>query len=507
MTFETPPPTEATLAAFFEGAPMGMGVTRLVRRPDGADDLRIVAVNASAAIHFGAAPEMLTGRLASSLGLGEEILTLWVRACREAATASARRFEIETAAPERRVLATTVARIDGDDPDDVPFTFVVEDVTAARRAADHLREREAQVEAIVSQAPVALFATDAEGRITMSRGRGADALGLDASQGLALADLFASIPEAEVSVLRALEGVASSWTVCAADRWFECRTLPTHDDDGHCVGLIGVALDVTDRERGAQAVAHASHSLETAAQARSAFLKHLNHEIRSPLTTILGYADLLHDEAPPDEVIEVRDVIARSGSRLLGALDDLLDLTLLDSDDVNVTPTPTDVGAVVEAVAEANRMAAEARRIALNLWCTLPQEPLLLDEALFERVVRHLVGGAIASANGTRVDVRLFVGGPGYVELRVTGGSGAHGIGPDLVHRLVAAMGGTSEHTTDGDAPGWTVRLPRRRVPVVDLGPDAPRPPASLAGDTRGRPAAGRAGGEGPLVAGVRVAG
>ncbi len=495
---------EAALAAFFDAAPMGMGVTHLVRRPDGADDLHVVAINASAAAHFGSVPDALTGRLASQVGIDAQVLALWVRACHEAASGSARRFEIETGAPEPCILATTVACIDVGEPDGAAvgkqFAFVVEDVTAARRSSDRIRERDAQVEAIVSQAPVALFSTDADGRITMSRGRAADALGLDAAHGVALADLFAAIPEAEASVLRALEGVASSWTVRADDRWFECRTLPTHDDAGHFTGLIGVALDVTERERGAQAIAHASHSLEAAAKARGAFMKHLNHEIRSPLTTILGYTDLLHEDAPSDEVVEVRDVIARSGGRLLAALDDLLDLTLLDTDGVNVTPTPTDVGAVVEAVAEANRTAAEARRIALNLWCTLPEEPILIDQGLFERVARHLVGGAVASATGTRVDVRLLVSGPDQIELHVSGGSGeGAGIGPDLVHRLVAAMGGSSEQT-DGDPARWIVRLPRRRVPVVDLGPE--EAPAEPRPSMPRRPWS-----EGPLVAGVRQAG
>ena len=466
---------EAALTAFFDAAPMGMGVARLVRGA-GGDDLQIVTVNASAASFFGAAPSALSGRMASTLRNGAPALSLWLSACRQAAEGTPRRFEMSTGGPEPRHFTATVARIAIDNDGGAPhFTFVVEDVTAQRRADDRLREREAQVEAILTEAPVALFATDAEGCVTMSRGRGAEALGLDATEGRALADLFASIPEAEVSVLRALEGVASSWTVSADERWFECRTVPTTDAAGAYSGLIGVAIDVTERERGARAVAHASRSLEAAAQARGAFLKHLNHELRSPLTSILGYADLLHEGAAPDEVAEVRDVIARSGGRLLAALDDLLDLTLLDSDDVVVSPVPTDVVAIVEAVTEANRTAADARRLSLNLLSLLPNEPLFLDAALFERVVRHLIGGAVASAASGRVDVRLHSAGADQIELRVAGGTGDVGIGPDLVHRLVAAMGGTSTHDA-GDTAGWTVRLPRQPVPVVDLGDGAAGP-------------------------------
>ena len=468
---------EAALASFFDGAPMGMGVTRLVLRADGAEDLQLVTVNAAAAAHLGGTPEDLSGRLASEIGLADPVLDRWIEACHAAAShGTPRRFDFEVPGADGPLtFTTTVGRIaDTEADDDLRFTFVVEDVTVPRRSANRLREREAELEAVVSQAPVALFMADAQGQITMSRGHEAtaDGLGLDHVVGRPVSDVFGPSPEAADSVRTALGGEAATWTVEAGARWFECRVLPVRDDIGLVSGLIGVAIDVTDRERGMQALARANRAVESVSKARTAFLKHLNHEIRSPLTSILGYADLLSGESPPDEVVQVRDVIARSGNRLLGALDDLLDLTLLDGTDVTVTPSPTNVGALVEAVAEANRTAAEARRISLNVWCLLPEAPLLLDGALVERVVRHLVGGAIASATGSRVDVRLTTLGADWVELSVLGGSGDDGtlgIGPDLVYRLVDAMGGTVDEVK-GEAAGWRVRFPRRTVPVVDFG-------------------------------------
>ena len=232
-----------------------------------------------------------------------------------------------------------------------------------------------------------------------------------------------------------------------------------------------MALDTTGLPTGAG-------SAESAA--RGALLRHLDREIRSPLTSILGYADLLSEHTPPDEVAEVRDVIGRSGERLLAALDDLLDLTLLDDAALAAHPSPVDAGRVVTTVAEESRAAAEAQRLALNVWCTLPEEPVLIDARLFERVVRHLISGAVAAATGTRVDVRLHADGPDAMALSVLGSApdDGRGIGPDLVRRLVRAMGGTSR-TVDGPAGGWSVHLPRHRVPVVELAPAAEPPGAS----------------------------
>ena len=460
---------EADLSAFFDSAPMGMGITRLVETEAGAD-LEIAAVNTAGAALVGGEPDGLVGTLASQAGLRGSLAGDWLAACRASLGAdAAQRFETEVAGRDgRRTLATTVARVPSE-PGEARFMFVVEDTTEARRAADRIREREAQIEALVSQAPLALFATDRAGRLSMSRGRNLDLLGLsvDHALGRPITDVFAHAPGATVGIEAALAGHDGAWTMDAGDRSFRIQAVARRDAHGQPMGLIGVALDTTELGAG---------SAGPSAPMRSALLKHLDHEIRSPLTSILGYADLLSEHTPGHEVAEVRDVIGRSGARLLSALDDLLDLTLLDDDDIQLHPSAVDACAVVSEIAEGGRVAAEARRLALNLWCTLPEEPVLLDRRLFERVVRHLVSGAVAAAPGTRVDVKLRPDGPDGMELSVLGGvptsgQGALDIGPDLIHRLVRAMGGTSEEVS-GEMGGWILRLPRQRVPVVDLASD-----------------------------------
>ena len=494
---------EADLSAFFDSAPMGMGIARLVEAADGAD-LEVVTVNASAAALIGSEPDALRGVRMSQAPVRSQVAADWLAACqRIRVSGRPERFDTSVDGRDgRHTLTTTVAPIvwhpaeRGADR----FTFVVENTTEVHRTADRAREREAQIEALVSQAPVALFATDRAGRLSMSRGRTLDLLGLSVehSLGRSVADVFAHAPGAARAITDALEGHDTEWTAQAGDRTFHVQLRPRRTSTGQPAGLIGVALDTTDL---------AASAASAAPQARSALLKHLDREIRSPLTSILGYADLLSEHTPPGEVAEVRDVIGRSGERLLAALDDLLDLTLLDDDAITLHPTPVDPAAVVARVAEEGRAAAEARRLALNLWCTLPQEPVLIDARLFERVVRHLVSGAVAASTSARVDVSLGPSGSDGMELRVlsgpssggtSGGAWDQGIGPGLVHRLVRAMGGTSREVT-GEAGGWTVWLPRHRVPVVRLAP-ASAPPAPTATPGPPAPDPGVSRGEAPAM-------
>lgn len=444
---------EADLAAFFEGTRLGMGTVRLV---DG-DDLEFVSVNAAAASAFGGRPDEIAGRRVSHV-VGPSLVKAWVDACRHAAEAG-RGHRIEVAADTTqgvRTLATTVAAVA--DATDSRYTFVIEDVTSRRAEI-------APAEPLARQAPGALFATDDAGRVVAGRGRVLGTIGLtpDEALGQSLPDLLDADLEAQAIIRAALAGREGAWTTRIGDRTYGIRVGPRRDRTGRIVGLVGVVMDVSDLFEGGDGI--------SASESRGAFLKHLNHELRSPLTAVLGYAELLGAETPPVEVTEVRDVIIRSGERLIGALDDLRDLMLLDDSTVTATPTPTDVCSLVSTVADASRTAAEARRIALSVWCLLPPAPLLLDGALFERIARHLIGGAVASARGSRVDIRLSDDGPQWFVLSVTGGANdgePMGIGPELVHRLVTAMGGTStEH--GGETPGWEIRLPRHPALMVDL--------------------------------------
>ena len=448
---------EADLAAFFDGAPMGMGVARVLD-----DDLAFVRGNGAAAAALGAA-DGLAGRRASELPGGPALARQWLEASRAAlADGAAHRFEaaVETAAGPR-TLAATVAPIDGADAD-ARCAFVVEDTTDRRQAAERALEREAQIEAVLSHAPVALFASDADGGLVMSRGRSLDLLGLagDAAVGRPLADLFAAAPGAAAGIAAALRGAAATWRAEAGDRTFEVRVHGRPDPDGRPAGLIGVAHDVTEREAGARAAAQA-------AKARRELLKHLDREIRSPLTSILGYADLLDETVTPDDVRHVRGVIERAGEQLMDALDEL---ALLGADTIAAKPVSTDVAAVVSAAVEANRTAAEARRISLNVWCTLPDEPILIDAALFDRLVRHLVSGAVAAAEVARVDVKLRAADADTIELSVSGGvqTDALGLREGYVPRLAEALGGTAA-LVEGRPPGWVLRLPRQPVPVLEL--------------------------------------
>src|SRR3990172_404979 len=92
---------------------------------------------------------------------------------------------------------------------------------------------------------------DRQGVFTLSEGRGLDALGLKPGQvvGRSVFDLYRDVPAIQNNVRRALAGEAFTALAEVAGLTFESRYSPLRDQSGQVVGAVGVATDVTERER------------------------------------------------------------------------------------------------------------------------------------------------------------------------------------------------------------------------------------------------------------------
>ncbi|HEY2850264.1 MAG TPA: EAL domain-containing protein [Gemmatimonadaceae bacterium] len=161
---------------------------------------------------------------------------------------------IERRSSQRRMfdlLGLCVGLIGGDDRTPAPESDLAD------------RERRARIAAIVDQIPAALWTTDRELRVTSRSGIGRASSNVlpERVAGVSLVEegLRQTVTAESIAAhRRALEGEAVSYMIHSANRWYDSEVNPLRNDDGTIVGVLGMAIDVTDRER----------ALETARRSR-----------------------------------------------------------------------------------------------------------------------------------------------------------------------------------------------------------------------------------------------
>jgi len=208
-----------------------------------------------------------------------------------------------------------------------------------------------------------------------------------------------SVPDELDAVVRALNEMSSRLCAELARRTEAEGELRRHRDD--------LERLVADRTAELQ---EAKDRAESASQAKSDFLSRMSHELRSPLTAILGYAQLLKVGDPsgrPQDAAAI-NAIRAGGEHLLGLILDLLDLAKIEAGKVEMLPSPVDVRALVQSVADIMRVEAEAKRLVLEVNAVDGLPPLLLvDGKRLRQVLLNLLGNAVKFTAWGRIVLRL----------------------------------------------------------------------------------------------------
>ena len=172
------------------------------------------------------------------------------------------------------------------------------------------------------------------------------------------------------------------------------------------------------------------------ARAKSYFFSTVSHDIRTPLNAIIGFSEMLkagfRTEEEREQAIES---ILVSGRTLLGLINDVLDLSKLESGKMEIMPEPTDCPRLLRGVVDAFRVAGAKPEV--DLRCrTGEMPPLMLDPQRLRQIVFNLLGNAVKFTERGHVEVRAsYAGGEFRLEVEDTG----CGIGQEDIKRLGGA--------------------------------------------------------------------
>ncbi len=280
-----------------------------------------------------------------------------------------------------------------------------------------------------------------------------------------------------------------------ARHWLTTK-VPLRHASGEVWGLATISIEITERKLLEESLREAKEQAEAGSLAKSQFLAAMSHELRTPLNAVLGFAELMQQEAlGPLGRQEYRDYAAhiqQSGGQLLEMISDLLDFARAEAGSLQLASGELELTRLVRGVLAAARERAEAagKPLPMALEAELPAGFVALrgDEQRLRQVLRALVDNALKfTPAGGRVVVSLQLPAEGGAELVVAdsgiGMSAAEvarafepfwqadaglgrkrqgaGIGLKLARALVALHGGTlTLESREGKGTRVTVRLP-----------------------------------------------
>jgi cell cycle sensor histidine kinase DivJ len=194
--------------------------------------------------------------------------------------------------------------------------------------------------------------------------------------------------------------------------WLEmrCRPLCPDEADAHAGRrqVVAVSRDITERKAHEEALLRMRNEAEAANRAKSRFLATMSHELRTPLNAVIGFAEILCDrdigDLPAEQQREYPRIIRQSGQRLLGLVNNILDVSRLETGSFEINPQPLDVADLVDSCRQA--MAGDAERAGLELRAELPRAmpEIVADERACRRILLNLISNAIKfSEPGGRV--------------------------------------------------------------------------------------------------------
>lgn len=179
-------------------------------------------------------------------------------------------------------------------------------------------------------------------------------------------------------------------------KFFLSQKQPIRDHNNVIIGLLGFSIDITERKKMEEELRKAKELAEAANKAKTEFLENMRHDIRTPLTGIVGFADILEMESDNPQVKEYAENLVASSHALLDLLDEVLEAIRVSSGEIPRLKKKFNLQKTLQQIIELNRAKAAQKKLKMtfNYDSQIPRY-LIGDKIRIHRIALELVANAL----------------------------------------------------------------------------------------------------------------
>ncbi len=175
------------------------------------------------------------------------------------------------------------------------------------------------------------------------------------------------------------------------------QKIPLYNEQNKIIGVLGVSLDITELKKTEIALTVAKEHAEAANRAKIEFIANMSHDIRTPLSGVVGMSQLLKDCLTKPDHKQFAHWINQSGEQLLSLLNSILDVVSAENvSEADIRDETFDLRQCMDDIVQLERPTTSLKGVELNvnIDCLVPQY-IVTDRAKLHRILLNLIGNAI----------------------------------------------------------------------------------------------------------------
>lgn len=330
---------------------------------------------------------------------------------------------------------------------------IIEDITKRKQDEQALRDSEERFKAVFNNAAVGIGLVNLEGLYIQVNAKWATMLGYSIEELTLRSNVEVTHPEdIEATKQKLHELIAGHQDFFQLEKrfvrkdgsifWGDLWVAPLRDAIGKILAIIAIIIDITERKQAEtqlqQAIEEAQIAkvdAEKANRAKSTFLANMSHELRTPLNGILGYTQILkRDSSLTETQKDGIHVIHRCGEHLLTLINDILDLSKIEANKLELIPNYFHFLTFLQDIIDLFKMRSQQKNISFS-YELLSSAPTTVyaDEKILRQILFNLLSNAVKFTHSGKVSFRVvYCNGRSRFEIEDTG----KGIPADLLEAI-----------------------------------------------------------------------